>query len=376
MRGTKIHAEFDDLFKNNHTIESLTIDLQLKEDVKPIQQKGRPVPIHFQNNVCHELEKLIDKGHLEKADRATENCFIASRKLNESCIKRTAAMPNMEELISKISAEISKSDGEIWMSKIDLDYAYGQAKLSKEAAKHCVFSVIGGDLTGHYRFKKGFYGLSDNPTVFQEHIDKLLEFNWLDDIICVTNGSIDDDERELREKLSKLEKAGFRASEKKTEMFKKGLTWLGYNINQNGVKPIKDKTEAITKLAAPKNVKVLKSFLGSIQHLSKFLNNLSMKTDRMRKLLKKDSKWEGTAEINDDFENLKKEIIEAPCLAHFDPKKDNYVTTDASNTGLGATLWQKEGEVFRPIVFASRFLTDCENKHAINELELLGAVRG
>ena len=36
--------------------------------------------------------------------------------------------------------------------------------------------IIGGDFTGNYRFKKGFYGLSDIPTVFQEHIDAVLEF--------------------------------------------------------------------------------------------------------------------------------------------------------------------------------------------------------
>ena len=83
---------------------------------------------------------------------------------------------------------------------------------------------------------------------------------------------------------------------------------------------------------------------------------------------------EWTPEIIEDVENLKKEMTESPCLAHFDPKKDNYVTTDACNTGLGATLWQKEGELLRPIAFASRFLTDCERKEAINELELLGAL--
>ena len=65
-------------------------------------------------------------------------------------------MPNMEELISQISAKITQSDGEIWMSKIDLDYAYGQAKLSAEASRHCVFSIIGAEFTGHYQFKKGF----------------------------------------------------------------------------------------------------------------------------------------------------------------------------------------------------------------------------
>ena len=186
-RRKKIISEHEDLFKNNHTRKDLTIDIQLKKNIKPIQQKGRPVPIHFQKNVREELEKLIKSGHIEKADETTENCFFSpavitvkkdksveialdSRKLNEACIKRKAAMPNMEELISKISVKITNSEGEIWMSKIDLDYAYGQARLSKEAAKHCVFSIIGGDFTGHYRFKKGFYGLSDIPTVFQEHI--------------------------------------------------------------------------------------------------------------------------------------------------------------------------------------------------------------
>ena len=395
-RRQKIVKEYEDLFKNNHTIKDLAIDIQLKKYTKPIQQKGRPVPIHFHKTVKNELKKLIETRHLEKANNTTENCFVSpavitikkdksvkialdSRKLNEACVKRKATMPNMEELISKISAEITRSDGEIWMSKIDLDYAYGQAKLTAEAARHCVFSIIGGDFTGHYRFKKGFYGLSDIPTVFQEHIDKVLEFKtpvWLDDIICVTNGTIDDHEREIREVLTKVQNAGYRASERKTELFKQEITWLGYHIDQKGVKPIKDKTEAITKLMAPKNAKELKSFLGSIQPLAKFINNLSKKTDRMRRLLKKETHWEWTPEIDEDFENLKKEITEPPCLAHFDPKKENYVTTDACNTGLGATLWQKEGEIFRPVAFASRFLTDCERKYAINELELLGALWG
>ena len=67
--------------------------------------------------------------------------------------------------------------------------------LPKEASKHCVFSIIGGGDTGHYRFEKGFYGLSDIPTVFREHIDKNWEFKTplcLNDIICVTNGTVED----------------------------------------------------------------------------------------------------------------------------------------------------------------------------------------
>ena len=59
-RGEKILKDNENLFENNHTIKDLSIDIQLKKkDAKSIQQKGRPVPIHFQNRVRKELEKLI-----------------------------------------------------------------------------------------------------------------------------------------------------------------------------------------------------------------------------------------------------------------------------------------------------------------------------
>ena len=47
-KGEKIFEEFENFFEKNHTIKDLTIDIQLKKDTKPIQQKGRPVPIDFQ----------------------------------------------------------------------------------------------------------------------------------------------------------------------------------------------------------------------------------------------------------------------------------------------------------------------------------------
>ena len=238
---------------------------------------------------------------------------LDSRKLNEACVKRKAAMPIMQELISKRLAEITKNNGDVWMSKIDSDNAYGQAKLSKEAAKHSVFSIIGGDFTGHYGFKKGFDGLRISQPYSKSISSKCWNLTvWQDNIICVTNGTIDEHEQEVRELLNQLQNAGYRASEKKTELFKQELTWLDYHINQSRVKPIEDKTEAITKLSffPPKNAKELKSFLVSIQHLSKFINNLSKKTDRMRKSLKKETRWEWAPEIDEDFENRKTEITE------------------------------------------------------------------
>ena len=52
-----------------------------------------------------------------------------------------------------------------------------------------------------------------------------------------------------------------------------------------------------------------------------------------------------------------------PCLAHYAKDKDNNVTTDASKTGFGITLRQKQsdGEI-KPIAFGSRYLNKSEKE--------------
>ena len=85
-------------------------------------------------------------------------------------------MPSMEELLNQISVDITRERTVQLMSKIDLDYAYGQMKLSEETSRQCVFALTGGNFSGYYRFKKGFYGLADIPTIFQEKIDRTLEY--------------------------------------------------------------------------------------------------------------------------------------------------------------------------------------------------------
>ena len=115
----------------NHTIKHLTIDVQLKKfKTNTTEDTASTVSLPKNSAVRQELEKLIGKGHLAKADKTSDNCFASpavvtikneksikialdSRKLNEACIKRKATMPNLVELISKILAEITKYDEEI-----------------------------------------------------------------------------------------------------------------------------------------------------------------------------------------------------------------------------------------------------------------------
>ena len=116
--------KFKKVFHENLTVKGLEVKLQLKEGARLIQQKGRPIPIHLQQSVENEINKLMKQGLIEKANNINKNCFVSpavitvkndklvklawdSIKLNEITIKRKAQMPNMEELISRISRKIA-----------------------------------------------------------------------------------------------------------------------------------------------------------------------------------------------------------------------------------------------------------------------------
>ena len=164
--------------------------------------------------------------------------------------------------------------------------------------------------------------------------------------------------------MNKLEKAGYRASERKSEFVLNQTKWLGHEIDENGYKPNEEKVGATLKLKPPEKTKELKSFLGAIQHMAKFLPKLSERTDRLRKLLKKNQPWIWGEQQQKDFQKIKQMLTEGPCLAHNAKDKENIITTDTSTTGLGITLWQKQDNGFtKPIAFGSRYLNETEKKY-------------
>ena len=101
--------------------------------------------------------------------------------------------------IQTISQSLSNAPQETaYLKTLDLQYAYSQLNLYNDTARHCNFNIVSGDMTGTYRFKTGFYGLTDRVAEFQKQkaIDCTLAgltntFCFLDDILIVSRGRID-----------------------------------------------------------------------------------------------------------------------------------------------------------------------------------------
>ena len=171
-----------------------------KDPLAPRQVKDRKVPIHLQDRVTAEIKKLIKYKHIEKLEKCTTDHFIApivltakkdgSKKLalnnklmNAQIWQNKYQMPNMHELID-LAAQIITRDtpGKVWFTSLDLKYAFSQLPLSNLTSSYCNFKILCGEATGTYRFKTGFYGLTDMPTEFQKTMDCILQ--GLEGVIC------------------------------------------------------------------------------------------------------------------------------------------------------------------------------------------------
>ena len=217
------------------------------------------------------------------------------------------------------------------------------------------------------------------PAEFQKAMDYTLmglqnRYCFLDDILIVSKGSLNEHKSYVMKCLQQLDDENLRINLPKCHFGKLEIDWLGYHNSQSGISPPESKTAAILALQAPKTLKKLRFFLGSVHYMGKLIPNLAQISHCLRPLLKKSSRFLWTAEHENCFNEIKTRIANATANSHYNPQLETRVKCDASRYGLGAALEQLTVDGWKPIAFASRFLNSCEERYSVNELELLGVV--
>ena len=139
---TYISKQLPDLIKRTGRSKIFIVNTYFNEPIKPIQVKGKHIPIHLLPKVKLCIEQLLTDGHIEKLSRCSEDCFISpivitakrdgsiklalnSKLLNKQIFRYRYQMPNLFELIDNVAVMISGHDERnFWFSSIDLKYAY------------------------------------------------------------------------------------------------------------------------------------------------------------------------------------------------------------------------------------------------------------
>ena len=123
---------------------------------------------------------------------------------------------------------------------------------------------------------------------------------------------------------------------------------MAHVISADGIKPDPVKVSAVVNMPSPQNKEELRSFLGLVNYLGKFIISALL-----FQLLKKDSEWI----FNYPQMRLKVKLRMHLCSSFFYPELPTRVSCDASSYGPGAALEQFNSENWYPITYAFRSLT-------------------
>ena len=242
-----VKDNFQQLFVQIGKSKHHVMKTQFNKEFEPKQQKGRRIPIHLQERVEAELNKLIDQKHIIKLDKCSDKQFISpivitvkkdqtvklaldSKKINKYIHKNKYQMPNIDLLLDNIAQGVkSDKSNQTVFTTLDLRYAYSQIPLDKTIREQFNFSLIGGNATGTYHFQTRFYGPTDMPAEFQKAVDLTLTncnntYAYLDDILIVTKGTIETHRQKLDEKnlAISLDRCKFAC---------KQVEWLGFSLS-------------------------------------------------------------------------------------------------------------------------------------------------
>ena len=147
------------------------------------------------------------------------------------------------------------------------------------------------------------------------------------------------DEVDLRSVFHLLATNGLVINTQKCIFRQATMTFLGHKITANGITPVPEKVKAITEFPEPNDKKALLRFLGMLNFYQRFLPGIAKRLAPLTEATKSRSKvitW--TDDCQTAFEAAKSSLASATLLNHPDPKSETRLSTDASDSAIGAEL--------------------------------------
>ena len=115
-------------------------------------------------------------------------------------------------------------------------------------------------------------GIACSPEIFQAKMSEVMDHPrgffsvYIDDLLCITKGSLDNNLSKLRPVFIRLRCAGLKVNAAKCSFCATETEYLGYVLTRVGIKPQPKNVEAIIALTPLQNVKQLRRFLGMVQY--------------------------------------------------------------------------------------------------------------
>ncbi|CAK1580742.1 unnamed protein product [Parnassius mnemosyne] len=355
-------------------------------DSLPIKQRCYRLSPEKQKALINEVDKMLRWNVIEQCEspwlspvlitpkkNGEWRFCVDSRKLNSVTRRDAYSLP----LISEILDNLRNAK---YLSSIDIAKAFWEIPLNPADKDKTAFYVPG---RGMFRFKLMPFGLSNSPATLQRLMDMLFTpefenkvFCYLDDIVIISE-TFDEHISLLMKVHEKLSYANLTINFEKSQLFRKELKYLGFLVDEYGLRADPDKIKAILEYPVPTCRKEVRRFIGTCSWFRRFIPNFSTIASPLNQLTcsgKNAPKFLWNSQAAAAFQKLKEALVTAPVLACPNFELPFSVHCDASNYGIGAMLTQHQDDKEVVIAYMSKALNKNQQNYSTTERETLAVI--
>jgi len=366
------------------------------KDNEPVYRKQFKIPEAHQGFIEATLDEWLKLGVVKRTNSLYNSpLFCVPKKQGQGLrIVQDFRALNTHSHIDKYSMkEITECIGDIGranstiFSTLDLTSGFWQMKLHEDSQHLTAFTIPG---KGQFSWVTSPMGLLGCPASFQRLMETVLlnvknVLVYIDDLLIHT--STHEEHLQVLEKVfQRLEQNHLKVNLDKCFFGNQEVSYLGFTLTPQGIKPGRNKLQAIKDAKPPTNIKMVRSFVGLCNFFRTHIKDFAFIAAPLFKVTRKDSGYKAGPLPPDAlhaFKVLQQQLISDPVMAFPRADRQYALITDAatgtadSPGGLGAILTQMDNQGNHyAISFASRQLKDHEKNYSPFLLEAAAAVWG
>ena len=375
--------------------KNFTHKIHLKDN-NPVYRKQFKIPEAHQNFIEATLDEWLKLGVVKRSNSLYNSpLFCVPKKQGQGLrIVQDFRELNNHSHIDKYSMkEITECIGDIGranstiFSTLDLTSGFWQMQLDEKSQPLTAFTIPG---KGQYHWVTSPMGLLGCPASFQRLMETVLRninnvLVYIDDVLLHT--ATHEEHLQVLEKVfERLHQNHLKVNLDKCVFGNKEVSYLGFMLTPEGIKPGRNKLQAIRDARPPTNIKMVRSFVGLCNFFRTHIKDFAIIAAPLFKVTRKDSGYKSGPLPPDAlhaFKVLQQQLTSDPVMAFPRSDRQYALITDAATGsadvtgGLGAILTQMDqhGNHYA-ISFASRQLKDHKKNYSPFLLEAAAAVWG
>ena len=289
---------------------------------------------------------LANVNMVKKANGKWRMC-IDFTDLNNACPKDSFPLPRIDQLMDSTARHKL-------LTFMDAFSGYNQIQMAEEDQKKTAFITN----QGLYCYRVMPFGLKNAGATYHRLVNQMFSKQigrnvevYVDDML-VKSKEEEDHPDDLKEMFNTLRQYSIKLNPSKCVFGVSFEKFIGFMVSQRGREANLEKVRAILEISSLKMIKEMKSLIGRVATLNRFVSKATNKCLPFFKILKQAFVW--TNECEATFQKLKCYLSNPPLLSLSKKGEDLFLYLAMSTTVVSVALIREENKIQRLMYYISQ----------------------